>query len=202
MSHCIVDLNAARAATRAGHSGVGALLPVPYKFALGSVAEMVWHYAPWMRLASIVESGALRCSNAGAPNEQPMLWFSAHQEWEPTATKMVNTKSGLLPLTFHQQAEQFGCIRFGLPASDMRLKNWKEACVAAGTPRAAVRALELAGEKRGASPAHWFGSAVSIAPEDLRFQVWTGEWLDAVAVQMAHAWTKSRAPNAGEVPKI
>jgi hypothetical protein len=132
-----------------------------------------------------------------------MLWFSAHQEWEPTATKIVKTRTGFRPLTFLQQAEQYGCIRFGLSASDLRLKNWKEACVAAGTPRAAARALERAGKVRGGSPAQWFGSAVPIALDDLWFQVWVDEWLDAESpAEMANVWAKSRAPNVGEVPKI
>lgn len=166
------------------------------------VAEIVWHYAPWGRLPAIVESRALRCSNAGAPNEQPMLWFSAHQEWEPTATKMVKTATGFRPLSFLQQVERFGCIRFGLVASDFRLNNWEEACALAGTPRAAVRALERAGKARGASPAQWFGSAVPIALDDLRFQVWVGQWLDAAPMEMANAWTKMHSAKPREVPKI
>lgn len=167
------------------------------------MAEIVWHYAAWMRLPTIVESGELTCSSVGAPNEQPMLWFSAHQQWEPTATKMVKTKTGFRPLTFRQQAEQFGCIRFGLSAWDLRLKSWREACVFAGTPRASVHALERAGKSRGGVPAQWYGSAVSIALDNLRFQVWMDEWLDAESpAEMAKAWTKSRAQTTREVPKI
>ena len=100
--------------------------------------NMVWHHAPWAYLPAMVESGALRGSNTHAAGEAPMLWFSANQQWEPTATKLAaNNPNGtnLFVMTFKQQAERFGCIRFGLAADDFCLLNWKDACAFAGTPR-------------------------------------------------------------------
>lgn len=140
----------------------------------------VWHYAPMSGLPAITASGALIGSNSGAPGERAMLWFSAHQTWEPTATKMVRTRAQeLVQLTFEQQAQTLGCIRFGLPAEDPRLLDWKAACDVAGTPRATRRALERAGRKQGADPAQWFATTSAVRLDELRLQAWGADWQDA-----------------------
>ena len=154
--------------------------------------NMVWHYAPWAHLSAIVESGALRGSNAGADGERPMLWFSANQQWEPTATKMaVDMQGNLAQLTFKQQSEKFGCIRFGLPASDCRLMSWKDSCAMAGTPRETRRTLEKVGKRRGGNPSHWFAVSSEIRLNELHFQVWIdGQWHPAHGEieEYAEAW--------------
>jgi hypothetical protein len=153
----------------------------------------VWHYTAWSRLSDIVDSGELRPSNTGAPGEHPLLWFSANQNWEPTATKMIFDSSGRVrQLSFQQQAELLGCIRLGIPVDDARLLEWKEACNAAGTPRSVRRALESAGRKRGGNPVHWFGSLVSMPITDLRLQAWTdGAWHSGDPSGMATLWKTS-----------
>ena len=145
---------------------------------------MVWHYAPWTYLPAIIESGFLKGSNAGAADESPMLWFSANQKWEPTATKMIRNGAGAIStMTFEQQVKLLGCIRFGLDANDYRLLNWKDACNFAGTPRESRRSLERVGKKSGADPAHWFAVASEISLSELHFQVWEGGWRDAESHQ-------------------
>lgn len=137
--------------------------------------KMVWHYAPWAYLPAIVESGVLRGSNAGADGEHPMLWFSANQQCEPTAVKMMHMQGKLVQLTFEQQVNAFGFVRFGLPDSDCRLLNWKESCTFAGTPRETRRTLEKVGKGRGGNPAHWFAVSSEICLKELCFQVWINE---------------------------
>ena len=96
--------------------------------------KAVYHYAPWAYLPSMVEAGCLRPSNAGAEGEAALLWFSAHQHWEPTATKLLMRRDGASRLmTFAEQLASFGCIRFRLAADDPRLMTWKAACAVAGT---------------------------------------------------------------------
>ena len=162
--------------------------------------NMVWHYAPWAYLSAMVESGALRGSNTNAPNELPMLWFSANQSCEPTATKLVaNNPNGtdLFALTFKQQSEILGCIRFGLVAGDIRLLNWKQACSAAGTPWKKRKAMETKGHRLGANPADWFATYENIALTELHFQVWSDEWCDASSPHdMAAIWAKRQARSA------
>jgi len=160
--------------------------------------NMLWHYAPWSYLPRMVESGALRPSNALAPQEVPMLWFSANQHWEPTATKGVgNTTGTTSKRTLRQQAEFLGCIRFGLVGEDPRLFSWKEACGVAGMPRESRRTLEKVGKKWGANPAHWFATPASVSLSELVFQVWVGSWEDATSPQdMVTAWEEMRKRHA------
>jgi hypothetical protein len=142
----------------------------------------------------MVETGALRGSNAGAADEVAMLWFSANQKWEPTATKVMSTPQGVVPLTFKQQVEKFGAIRFGLATNDSRLMDWSASCAAAGMSNDERKVLEARGRLKGANPAHWFATAHAIPLAELHFQVWTGRWSDATSPQdMATAWTEARA---------
>jgi hypothetical protein len=150
--------------------------------------ELVWHYTTCVHLSEIVESRELRCSNAGATNLAPLLWFSSNQSWEPTARKMVAAPNGhgLRPLSFHEQAKEFGCVRFGLSVSDPRLMDWKAACSFDGTPREMRRKMELTGKRTGADPKDWFAVAVSVPLEELSFQFWaprTKAWGDGVTPQ-------------------
>jgi hypothetical protein len=149
--------------------------------------QLVWHYAPWQYLSAMVSVGFLKTSNARADGEHPLLWFSANQQWEPTATKFVQNWHDLVRLTFNQQAEKFGCVRFGLPADDPRLLNWRDACRAAKTPRDYRRRMEKVGGKLGSKPDDWFATVVDVPLADLLFQVWLYQlsWQPANPVEMA-----------------
>lgn len=155
-----------------------------------------WHYTAWATLPAIVESGELRPSNEGADGELAVLWFSANPQWEPTATKMLRSPGWRLrELGFKEQAERFGCVRFGIPADDPRLLKWPVACRAAGTPREQRRALEIAGRKRRGNPAHWFGCVVSVSLRELVLHVWgDGAWHLADPAEMSAVWSRTRGP--------
>jgi hypothetical protein len=161
--------------------------------------KLVWHYAPWAYLAEIVEEGTLRCSNAGIGTTLPLLWFSANQQWEPTATKRLSTeKNGpSRPLSFKEQAVHLGCIRFGLAAEDARLMGWKVACDVAGILPKMRRAMEGDGRRQGANPAHWSASASAVPLGELFFQVWFKNAWYGVEGQggleaVAQKWTEAR----------
>ncbi len=158
----------------------------------GCNAKFLWHYAPWSRLAEIEKSGFLKCSNASAPNELPMLWFSAKQVWEPTATKNWRMTSGqLMPLTFEAQNAKLGCIRFGIAETDPRLQKWKQACATLGILRGARCKLEGVGKKMSANPEDWYATAVNVPLNELRFQVWSSGWKDESSVKdMVDAWAQ------------
>jgi hypothetical protein len=151
---------------------------------------MLWHYAPWFYLQHMVDSGDLRPSNAGAPDLTPTLWFSANQNWEPTATKLLPDARGcMVQGTFDQQNELLGCIRFGIDANDPRLLKWKDACTASNTSRIVRKSLEKAGLKMGGNPTHWFATLASVPLSDLLLQVWVGHWAQATSIQdMVSAW--------------
>lgn len=151
----------------------------------------VWHYAPWSRLGAIVASGHLRPSNAGGQEDEvPLLWFSANQWWEHTATKMIALPDGRTrSLSFSEQQEFCGCIRFGLSGNDLRLLNWKKACGIAAIGRDERRALERAGRKCGAEPKEWFATSAPVGLNELQFMVLLrGAWYPAVASEMIDVW--------------
>ncbi len=155
----------------------------------------VWHYTSWAVLPKIVASGVLQVGNVGAPDETPLLWFSANQQWEPIGAKLMVTPSGKkVALTFSQQQEKAGCVRFGLHSEDARLLDWKTACAFAGTPRAIRRALEIYGRKIGGNPAQWFATGTSIALSEFAFQVWDGKtWVNTTGVEdMVRVWAEVR----------
>lgn len=136
------------------------------------MSKEVFHYAPAAYLSRILQSGYLRPSNAGAPKEKPLLWFSTRLDWEPTATKMKwDPQRGLQHMTFAEQVATVGCIRFALPADDERLLNWTKACKLAGTPGHLRQALELSGRLQGSNPANWFAVACEVSLADLRLEV-------------------------------
>src|SRR4051794_4024102 len=94
--------------------------------------------------------------------EAPVLWFSAAQDWEPTASRAIRTGSEVRVLSDREHEERFGCIRFGLPANDLRLIDWDAACKAAGIPPRLRQALERSGRARGVDPVNWWGSWAAV----------------------------------------
>ena len=139
------------------------------------MSKEVFHYAPAAYLPRILQSGHLRPSNAGAPKERPLLWFSTRQDWEPTATKMKwDPQRGLQHMTFAEQLATVGCIRFALPANDERLLTWIKACKVAGTPARLRQVMELSGRLQGGDPANWFAVTCEVPLLDLRLEVLRG----------------------------
>lgn len=142
-----------------------------------SVQKTLWHYAPGVYVPKISEHGELKPSNAGAPHEQPILWFSENQGWEPTAGKLLLNKFGqpVRTMGFAEQVERLGCVRYGIDSNDRRLFHWKEACKLAEMSRDDRRKLERAGKSIGANPEHWWGTQFSIDLEELCFEYWNGK---------------------------
>jgi hypothetical protein len=151
----------------------------------------VFHYAPWIRLPDIAESGRLMPSNAGgAPHEPPLLWFSSNPVWEPTANKSIMVNGTSHEMTFEQQQQTIGCIRFRLPASDRRLMGWEAACSFAGIPPRERQALEIAGQQRGASHEHWFAVAEPVPLHEVQLEVLLDQWHRGNPAEMARAWSE------------
>lgn len=145
----------------------------------------VYHYTTVnFHLAKIFASGVLRPSAAGCePHELPLLWFSKHPHWEPTATK---GDLGVSPkVAFAQHMEWAGCARFSLPADDPRLMEWPDACKYAGIRRDVRRALEVSGRRMGAKPSDWLAIAGAVPLADVRLQrLDGGKWLGMAASEI------------------
>jgi hypothetical protein len=140
--------------------------------------RIVHHYAPCIYIPSIFESGCLIPSNAGAPDETPLLWFSSNQNWEATASKMVSDGCGnLRTLTFAEQLAEFGCCRFSMLASKYPLMTWREACSFVGTSKDVRRSMEEVTRRLYAKPSEWFATPDAISVAELEFSIHLeGSW--------------------------
>ena len=50
--------------------------------------SLLWHYTTGTCFLQIVDDGMIRPATAFiAPGERPIVWFSAHPLWEPTACR-------------------------------------------------------------------------------------------------------------------
>jgi hypothetical protein len=154
--------------------------------------KLVWHYAPWAYLSEIVTVGALVPTNEDAEGEQPMVWFSARQDWEPSSAAFVSVDNSTRAMTLHEQQARLGCIRFGLPGDDARLLPWTTACRVARMSLTKRRKKEAAGRRLGANPADWFAVGEAIPLVGLRFQVLVDRWGDADVSEAARLWAEKR----------
>lgn len=140
--------------------------------------KYVWHYTVIEYLPKIRGYGMLLPSNASAEGELPLLWFSANQEWEPTAAKPMRSVTGrLVTPSMREVFEQGRAIRFGLPSDDPRLLCWFAACKYAGTPRRMREAMERVGIQQGGNPKDWYATTDPIPVGDLEMQAYQGKWL-------------------------
>lgn len=146
-------------------------------------AALLWHYTAGHKLPLIREAGALRPNGAKvAPNERPVLWFSAEAVYEPTAIKLVQMP-GLAKLRRPSVAEMHelvGVFRFTIDRADARLAAWPAVHRRARISPAGVANMIRAGVEIGAKPMNWFGAFENIPLADLRFEAWTGHrWVAA-----------------------
>lgn len=71
-------------------SGKGAEILVERSSTVEACGPQLWHYTAGHKLPLIREAYALRPNGAKvAPNERPVVWFSADPLYEPTAIKLV-----------------------------------------------------------------------------------------------------------------
>lgn len=150
------------------------------------------HYAPCNYLPRIVASGFLQpfADNIAVGRELPLLWFSANQKWEPTATKALGSVGGSIrSMTMDEQLERIGCCRFSIPANDTRLMPWVKACRFAGIGYTAQRKMEAVGRRRGARPTDWFAVAEAVPLSELAFSIFDGrKWEEANLADKAREW--------------
>lgn len=136
----------------------------------------VYHYSALTRLPQMLNSGHLLPIINGHV-EVPLVWFSAHTFWEPTATKPCRTDNALVSLKFWEYRDLFGCIRFALPADDSRLLTWRDVCEQAGLSRVDRRKLEADARKRGGDPKQWFAVPAAIPLADMSLEILSiNEW--------------------------
>jgi hypothetical protein len=139
--------------------------------------KALYHYtSERQHLPAILASGELR-GRADMAGERPLVWFSAHPFWEPTATKPRWLGGLVVPQTFEKYRDGAGCVRFALPADDARLMPWRRACKFAGIPKRDRWALEAVGAEVGGHPRHWLALAGPVPLAELRAErLEGGQW--------------------------
>lgn len=123
---------------------------------------LVWHYTTGSRAEKILFCGFIQGATANVPkNENPVVWFSMHQKFEPTALKAKRVDGLLVSMTLREMIEHGqGLIRFGIiPRTLLNGENLrKRACI---TSDEWLR-LKKVGIIRRADPNDWYGSTESI----------------------------------------
>jgi hypothetical protein len=126
---------------------------------------IAWHYTTGQKYKLIKQSGVLLPADIGvAPPEQPVLWFSTHPKYEPSAKKPLGDSNGkvLRMLTVDEMYEMAdGLYRFGYPVS--KLKCGESLRRAAKMSSVWWRRLAKGGAKLAANPADWWGHVGSLS---------------------------------------
>lgn len=143
-------------------------------------SKLAWHYTTGTKFKQIVESGYLDPKKtATPPNEKPILWFSKHQYFEPTAQKAVRLPNGQIENLGMMGTYEMGggLIRFGYPIA--KLTEYKKLCRQAGVAMLDVLSLERVGVSQGAKPTDWMGTLKKIDIQDCIIEVLSGDaWVN------------------------
>ncbi len=118
--------------------------------------QLVWRYAVGIRAWDIRYAGAIRPATAPQDGGRAVVWFSARQDWEPTASKTVVVDDVYRAMTIPEMADLTGGLwRFGHPRQG--LLGWRSLRYAAHMSGEAALRLLVAANKVGAEAALWFG---------------------------------------------
>jgi len=140
-----------------------------------------YHYTIGKYLPAIFESGELRPTDSYVePGERPILWFSTHPHFEPTATKMVISADGSYRGLSVEETEQQGGGLFRFGVSLDRVTSWPRIGSLAGIRTKMKKSLEEAGLRKGASPRQWFGSLGPFSIHEMTFEGLNaaGKWVE------------------------
>jgi hypothetical protein len=118
---------------------------------------LAWHYTTGEKFIPIVESGELRPATAYVPDsEKPILWFSTHQYFEPTAQKSWVDESGSRLLSIPELFKLAGgLIRFGYPKRELLRGGALRR--GANMDSAIWAGLKVAAQAQGGNPDDWWG---------------------------------------------
>lgn len=125
---------------------------------------IAWHYTTGQKYKLIKQSGILLPADIGVtPPEQPILWFSTHPRYEPSAMKPLGDSDGnfIRMLTLDEMRVMGGGLyRFGYPI--WQLKSGENLRTAAKMSSIWWRRLAKSGTKLKAEPADWWGNVGSL----------------------------------------
>lgn len=132
-----------------------------------------YHYTNVGAMAGIMESGFIAPSTFGVPaNERPIVWFSTHETWEPTARTPVR-KDERAKWTLHtrpslrKMAESTKVPFFRLAVDAENLTPWRE--LRANFSYTRAKKLEDRARHMGAKPSDWMGTFTPVAMREIPF---------------------------------
>lgn len=120
---------------------------------------IAWHYTTGKNFRTIVRTGLLLPATKWVRHpELPIVWFSTHPEYEPSAIKSISGPHGqptrkLTLIELYQRGG--GLVRFGCPVE--RLKRGEQLRKAANMRSSMWRALVKAAKLDNPNPNDWWG---------------------------------------------
>ena len=125
---------------------------------------IAWHYTTGQKYELIKKTGILLPADIGVtPPEKPILWFSTHRKYEPSAMKPLGDSRGniIRMLTLNEMKDMAGGLyRFG--SSVTELKCGENLRKAAKMQSIMWRCLIKNGARLKADPADWWGHVGSL----------------------------------------
>jgi hypothetical protein len=147
-----------------------------------------WHYTIGLHFRSISNDGAIVPATAHVdPPERPIVWFSANQDWEPTAAKGIVVAGVRRTATFEETYQVGGgLVRIGVTPSVAKY-DWHTLQRRGRIPRAVATGLVRAANDMGADPAEWFGTFAPVSRDRWSaVDVWEdGAWVRVLDVERA-----------------
>lgn len=157
--------------------------------------SIAWHYTIGHVLDEIFKCGYLKQATSGiSRHEKPVLWFSTHQYFEPTARKGKCTSDAITDngdgtfsinpskvetMSVEEMKEKSGGLfRFGYPLK--KLHNWEKLQKVAKIPAIIAKGLEEVTREQGGDVNQWYGTTKKIfLPDIVSFQIMVeGNWTD------------------------
>lgn len=133
---------------------------------------IAYHYTTTQKFHLIKERGLLLPAHIGVlPPELPILWFSTHPKYEPTALKPLGDNRGniIRMLTVKELYELAGgLVRFGI--STTALKRGDDLRKTAKMSATVWRQLEKSVKRIKANPIDWFGHVGPMSLERVRIE--------------------------------
>ena len=122
-----------------------------------NISELVWHYTTGEKFKLIVESGLLLTASIGVyPPEKPILWFSSHPYFEPTAIKNYELNGKIRRLSLPELFKLGrGLCRFGYQKK--LLLSGQALRADARMPLKIWKRLEQVALEQGSHSRYWWG---------------------------------------------
>jgi hypothetical protein len=140
-------------------------------------------YTIGQKFAQIARDGVIKPATAYvSPRERPVVWFSTHPLWEPTACKMVQAPDGRLRRLTREETARYGggLVRIGV-APESAPHNWQAYRRLSGVNPHIASGLAKSGKDQGADPRHWYVSFEPVpAALWMAVEAWhNGPWIRA-----------------------